>query len=237
MAAEFAGRPVILFGGGDGILRAFRPLAAAPPAGAVQTLEVVWQYDCCPYDYRVRDGQPIAYARWNKLTADGPSEIISTPVVHGGRIYVAIGQSPIHGPGQGALSCLDGATGTLVWESRQVHRTITDAVIHEGLVFIADYSGLLHCLDAATGEHCWQHDLVGGVWCQTPCVAHGLVYIANEKNRLWVFRASREKTLVAQGRARSTPITPAWQDGILYFPTQHDVSAIRLAPGAASAAN
>lgn len=96
------------------------------------------------------------------------------------------------------------------------------------MVFIADYSGLLHCLNAETGEYYWQHDLIGGVWCQTPVVANGCVYIANEKNRMWVLRASRDKTIVAQGRVRSIPITPVWHDGILYFPTQHDLSAIRL---------
>ncbi len=227
VVATFGDQTLVLYGGGDGVLRAFRPLTGLPGARP-QMLEVVWQYDCCPGDYRVRDGQPIPYARWNKMSADGPSEIISTPVVYGGRVYVAIGQSPIHGPGQGMLTCLDGATGARVWESREVDRTITDAAIHEGLVFIADYSGLLHCLDADTGRQYWEHDLIGGVWCESPVVAHGLVYIANEKNRMWVFRASREKTIVAQGRARSTPITPVWYDGILYVPTQRDLSAIRL---------
>ena len=166
--------------------------------------------------------------RWNKNSPDGPSEIISTPLVHNGRVYVAIGQSPIHGPGQGCLSCIDAATGTRIWESRQVDRTITDAVIHEGLLFIADYSGRLHCLDADTGEQYWQHELIGGVWCESPVVANGLVYIGNEKNRMWVLRASRDKTIVAQGRVRSTAITPVYQDGVLYFPAQQSLSAIRL---------
>jgi hypothetical protein len=228
VVAKFANQTLVLYGGGDGVLYAYKPLETPPPAGPARTLEVVWQYDCCPSDYRVRDGQPIPYARWNKNSPDGPSEIIATPTVSNGRIYVAIGQSPIHGPGQGILSCIDGATGTKVWESRQVDRTITDAVVHEGLVFIADYSGRLHCLDADTGEHYWQHDTIGGVWCESPVVANGLVYIANEKNRMWVLRASRDKTIVAQGRVRSTAITPVWQDGVLYLPTQQDLSAIRL---------
>ncbi len=175
-----------------------------------------------------RNGQPIPYARWNRNSPDGPSEIIATPIVHNGRVYVAIGQSPIHGPGQGCLSCIDAATGTKIWESRQVDRTITDAVIHDGLLFIADYSGQLHCLDADTGEHYWQHELVGGVWCESPVVVNGLVYLANEKDRMWVLRASREKEVVAQGRVRSTAITPVWHEGVLFFPTQQSLSAIRL---------
>ena len=103
VVATFGDRTLVLYGGGDGVLRAYRPLERAAPQTPPQTLEIVWQYDCCPADYRVRDGQPIPYARWNKLTSDGPSEIISTPIVYNGRVYVAIGQSPIHGPGQGVL--------------------------------------------------------------------------------------------------------------------------------------
>lgn len=229
VVATFGERTFVLYGGGDGVLRAYKPLETGSlPSSTGPTLDMAWQYDCCPADYRMRDGQPIPYSRWNKISSDGPSEIISTPTIWNGRVYVAIGQSPVHGAGQGALSCVDGATGALVWESRKVNRTITDAVISDGLVFMADYSGLLHCLDAETGEQYWEHDTIGGVWCQTPVVANGLVYISNEKNRMWVLRASREKTVVAQGRARSTPITPVLQDGILYFPTQHDLAAIRL---------
>ena len=35
---------------------------------------------------------------------------------------------------------------------------------------------------------------------------------------MWVLRASRDKTVVAQGRVRSTAITPVWHDGVLYLP-------------------
>ncbi len=228
VAAELPDQTLLIYGGGDGVLYAFKPLRDPPQAGPATVLEVAWKYDCCPADYRQREGQPIPYARWNKNSPDGPSEIISTPLVHNGRVYVAIGQSPIHGPGQGCLSCIDAATGTRIWESRQVDRSITDAVIHEGLLFAVDYSGQLHCLDADTGGQYWQHELIGGVWCESPVVANGLVYVGNEKNRMWVLRASRDKTIVAQGRVRSTAITPVYHDGVLYFPAQQSLSAIRL---------
>jgi outer membrane protein assembly factor BamB len=100
--------------------------------------------------------------------------------------------------------------------------------VSDGLLFAADFTGRLHCLNADTGEQYWEQELLGGVWCESPVVVNGLVYIGNEKNRMWVLRASREKEVVAQGRVRSTAITPVFQDGILYFPTRHTLSAIRL---------
>ena len=124
-------RELILYGGGDGVLYALEPWAddAVIDGDPPPKLKVAWQYDCCPADYRQRDGKPIPYARWNQKSEDGPSEIIATPVIdEQGRIYVAIGQSPLHGTGQGSLSCIDGATGRKVWESRRVDRSLSNAL-------------------------------------------------------------------------------------------------------------
>ncbi|MBN1443491.1 MAG: PQQ-like beta-propeller repeat protein, partial [Planctomycetes bacterium] len=156
------GRMLIFFGGGDGILYAFeppRPAGEAVEGAAVQILRKVWSCDCNPEEYRVRDGQPIPYSRHNRKREDGPSEIIGTPVFHEGRVYAAIGQSPLHGPGRGQLSCVDAATGGKIWASRLVDRSLATVSIAGGLLYIADFSGNLHCFDAASGERCWVHEL------------------------------------------------------------------------------
>ena len=67
------GRTLIFFGGGDGILYAFRPPQAAK-GPAVRLLEKAWSYDCNPPDFRVRDGQPLPYSRVERNRPDGPSE-------------------------------------------------------------------------------------------------------------------------------------------------------------------
>lgn len=226
VVGSFDGRPLVLFGGGDGILYAFQALDKPDPAQ--KKLEMVWQYDCCPEEYRRREGRKIPYARWNKNRPDGPSEIIATPTIHRGRVYVSIGQSPLHGPGNGALSCVDGASGRLVWESRRVDRALSDAVIHDDLVYVADYSGYLHCLDAETGEHYWQQELGGGAWCATPIVVGHRVYITNEKNRIWVLRAGRRKKVLARGRTRSMAITPVRAGNLLLLPTQRRLFALNI---------
>ncbi len=227
VAMTIEGKTTILFGGGDGVLYAFEPLDP-PTTAKPRTLKTIWKYDCCPQDYRERDGQPIPYARWNRKSPDGPSEIISTPIIHNDRIYVAIGQSPIHGPGQGMLSCIDGATGSKIWESREVGRTLSDVAIHDGLLYASDYSGRLNCFDADTGEHVWQQQLDAGVWCSSPVVADGKVYTSTERQTLWVLKAGREKQVLSRCRVRSMAITPVFEEGVLYLPTQRRLFAVKI---------
>jgi len=230
VAAKFNGREMILFGGGDGVLYSFEPLASPVNDDKTQTLTKIWQHDCNPPDYRRRDDREIPYSGWKKKSPDGPSEINATPVVHGNRIYVAIGQSPVHGPGRGMLSCIDGATGRKVWESREVGRTLSEAAIDDGLLYISDYSGRLHCFDADTGKLYWQHELGAGVWCASPVVADGKVYISTERSRFWVFKAGREKQVLSECRVRSIAITPVVEDGVFYLPTQNRLFALKLKP-------
>jgi outer membrane protein assembly factor BamB len=227
VAAVFGGRQTILFGAGDGVLYAFEPVPDAADRDTVATLKKIWQYACCPDEYWQRDGEKLLYSGWSKKTPDGPSEVIATPVIDGHRIYISIGQSPVHGPGQGMLSCVDGTTGKAIWTSKRVGRSLSDSVIHDGLLYCADYSGTLHCFVAATGEPLWDHDLESGVWSASPVVADGKVYISTENRLLWVFQAGREKKVLSRSRMRTMGITPVLYEDTLYFPTQQRLFAIK----------
>ncbi|HYW78599.1 MAG TPA: PQQ-binding-like beta-propeller repeat protein, partial [Thermoguttaceae bacterium] len=226
-AAVFDGRPTIVYGGGDGVLYGFEAVDASKVGDTPGKLKTLWKQDCCPPDYRVRDGQTLPYSGWQKKRPDGPSEIISTPAIHDGRIYVSIGQSPVHGPGAGALSCIDGATGRLVWQNHDVDRTLSEAAIDDGLLYLPDYSGNLNCIDIATGKTVWQHD-VGAVWCASATVADGRVFVGTERMTFWVLKAGREKEVLSKGRARSMPITMAVGEGAFYLPTQRRIFAVEL---------
>jgi len=227
VAAEFDGRPTIVFGGGDGVLYAFEPADASAAGDKPAKLKTIWKRDCCPADYRIRDGRPIPYSGWRSKSPDGPSEIVATPAIHNGRVYVAIGQSPCHGPGRGMLSCIDGGTGAVVWQNREVDRTLSEAAIHDGLLYLPDYSGKLHCIDAETGNTVWRHD-VGSVWCASATVVDGRVFVGTERMALWVFKAGREKEVLGNGRLRSMPITMAVGEGTLYVPTQRRLFAVGI---------
>lgn len=233
VAGHVAGRTLVFFGDGDGVLYAFEPPRADAPAGAtpVQSLRKVWSIDCNPADYRFRDGKPVPYSRHNRKSPEGPSEIIGTPALHDGRLYVAIGQSPVHGEGRGCLSCVDAVTGKLLWRSTLVDRTLATPAVADGLLYIPDYSGNLHCFGIADGKRLWVHPMSGRAWPASAFVADGKVYASTESGALWVLQAARELKVLSRGRLGSAPITPTAVDGILYLPTQKSLLAI---PGPAA---
>jgi len=218
VVAKIKGQAMILYGAGDGVLYAFKPVTS----GDTGTLKRIWRRDCNPRGYR-----SVPYTNWREKSPDGPSEIIATPVVYEGRIYVAIGQSPIHGKGQGALSCIDAATGEIVWQSRLVDRSLCTVSAVDGLVYIADFSGNLHCFDAVTGKRYWVHDLGAGVWSASTFVADGKVYIGTEANVFWVLKAGRQKQVLSRQRVDSMPITVTAHEGVLYVPTQRFLYAYK----------
>ena len=224
-AGRVQGKRLIFFGGADGILYAFEPPSPSRDLG-VQILKLVWSYDANPPNYRMHDGQPVPYSTSGRNSPEGPSEIIGTPVFHQGRVYVAIGQSPIHGAGQGCLSCVEAATGAKVWSSTLVDRTLATVSITDGLLYIPDYSGNLHCFDATTGQRYWVHSLGAKTWCASSFVADGKIYVSTEANMLWVLKTGKELQVLSRTRLKSMPITPAAVDGVLYLPTQKSLVAI-----------
>ena len=240
---KIGGKTLVFYGGGDGLLYAFEALSKAPDGEKPTTLKKVWQYDCNPRDYRFRaDGTKILYQRVhgtarNTTRGEGPSEIIGTPVLYKGRIYVTIGQDPRHGTGKGCLSCVEAATGKKIWESRDVERSLSTCSIYDGLLYIADFTGNLHCFDVDTGKRHWVHhtDPEYGKWVlktnsplwSSTFAADGKVYLGTEKKELWVFKAGKEKKVLNRIRLlekmSNTPITA---NGILYVATGRYLYAV-----------
>ncbi|HXT58169.1 MAG TPA: PQQ-binding-like beta-propeller repeat protein [Pirellulales bacterium] len=108
----------------------------------------------------------------------------------------------------------------------QMHRTLSSAVLGEGLLMIPDFSGLVHCLDAATGEVCWTHDLMSETW-SSPLAADGRVYMADADGKITIFKLSKAKTILAEiEMGRMIYSTPAAAGGVLYVPTTTHLFAI-----------
>jgi len=220
------GQAMIFFGAGDGVCYGFDAVPV-PDKEGFGILEERWRFDCVPESYKTNAGEPIKYG-----TAKGPSEIIATPVFHDGRVYVAIGQDPEHGEGNGALSCIDAsAMGDLsrsgpIWRYTDVDRAIATVSVADGLVYIADYAGIVHCLDAETGHAYWTHDTFGHIWGST-LVADGKVFAGNEDGIMVILEASKEKKLISEiefpGPIYSSPIVA---NGTLYVETMMHLFAI-----------
>lgn len=229
----FNGQPTIVFGAGDGFCYGFD---TKPVKGEDDIMELreLWRFDCVPASYKTRDGEPIKYP-----SAEGPSEIIGTPVLYKNRIYVAIGQDPEHGEGVGNLSCIDAtqsgditATGK-VWSFDGIKRSISTASIDPatGLLFIADYSGYVYCLDADSGKLHWRYDMLAHIWGST-LVADGKVFIGDEDGDFVVlpavadFDPEKDAPLAEVMFPTSIYSTPVIANGVLYVATQNHLYAI-----------
>ncbi|HJT36470.1 MAG TPA: PQQ-binding-like beta-propeller repeat protein [Pirellulales bacterium] len=89
--AVIDGVPQVLFGGGDGWLRSFR--GEATDDGKP---ELLWEFDCNP--------KTAKYSVQGRSTRN---HIIGTPVIYENLVYIAVGEDPEHGEGNGHLWCID----------------------------------------------------------------------------------------------------------------------------------
>jgi len=238
-----AGRPTVVFGGGDGFCYGFdahvdpSALPAQPGPGQaipgdlpppVPTLKELWRFDCNPPERHAKNGKPLKYG-----LPDGPSDVIATPVVLNDRVYVAVGQEPEQGDGAGAMNCIEpkNLTGDItqsgrVWSNVKIARSVSTASIADGLVYLCDLSGVVHCLDAGTGKELWNHDTEGHIWGST-LVADGKIYVGNENGQLTILAAGKEKKLIANVDLKD-PVysTPVAANGVLYVGTGNNLFAL-----------
>ncbi|TLF74213.1 hypothetical protein FE391_14535 [Nonomuraea sp. KC401] len=139
----------------------------------------------------VRAPGPAHASGWNHPT---DAVVHAEPVVVDGVVYAT--------SGDGTVSALDAATGTLRWRFRTGGSLLFDHVVADGTVFAANTSGRLVALDAATGRMRWSRridamsDLVSAagrlyVWTRkTPLSMRAEVVALNAASgtRLWSFR-------------------------------------------------
>ena len=183
VAANVNGRIQVLFGGGDGWLRAYDAASG----------HEVWRFDGNPKD-----------ARW--LPRPGVlsrSSIIASPVFADGRVFIAMGQSPGHGNGPSLIYAIspngqgDVTESRLLWTSREVGRVVGTPMVKDGLLYVGDLGGTVHCLDVATGAHVWKHETNEAIWgCLL--LAGDRLYVGTVEGSMTVLRAGRRKELLAQ---------------------------------------
>ncbi len=200
-----------VFPGGDGWLYAFNARTGAP----------LWRFDLNPKD-----------SVWPRTR----NSALSTPVFHGGRVYMAVGQDPENGEGVGHLYCIDASkSGDItesgrVWHDDKIRRSISTVAVAGGLVYAADFSGFLHCLDAATGAPQWTFDMLAAVW-GSPLVADGKVYLGDEDGDVVVLEAGKAlKKLAEMNMGSAVYSTPVAANGALYIMNASRLFSIAAPP-------
>jgi outer membrane protein assembly factor BamB len=182
VAANVNGRTQVLFGGGDGWVRAYDAASG----------HEVWRFDGNPKDARWLP-RPGVFSR---------GSIIASPVFADGRVFVAMGQSPGHGNGPSSIHAIspngqgDVTRSRLLWTSREIGRVVGTPIAKDGLLYVGDLGGTIHCLDAATGAHVWKHETYDAIWGSL-LLAGDRLYVGNVEGTMTVLRAGRQKELLA----------------------------------------
>jgi outer membrane protein assembly factor BamB len=183
VAANVNGRMQVLFGGGDGWLRAYDAMSG----------QEVWRFDGNPKD-----------ARW--LPRPGVlsrSSIIASPVFAESRVFIAMGQDPLHGDGPSLIHAIspngrgDVTNSRLIWTSREVGRVVGTPIVKDGLLYVGDLSGTVHCLDATTGAQVWKYETNDAIWGSL-MLAGDRLYVGNVGGYMTVLRAGRTKQMLSQ---------------------------------------
>lgn len=85
------GVPQVIFAGGDGWVYSFDPVG-----DGMGNAKLLWKFDCNPKE-----------SKWELGGRGTRNNLIATPVIHDGLVYVAVGQDPEHAEGNGHLWCID----------------------------------------------------------------------------------------------------------------------------------
>jgi outer membrane protein assembly factor BamB len=205
--AVIKGVPQVIFPGGDGWLRSFKP----------DTGELLWSFDANPKDSK--------YELGGKGTR---SDFIGTPVIYDNKIYIGTGQDPEHFTGIGHFYCIDpaGKTGdvspdlvtdatvdppktkpnpntAMIWhyggEEKRPYakrdfvfgRTMSSACIVDDICYIGEIDGYLHCIDAKTGKKYWQYDVKSAIWGSAYYV-DGMILLTNEDGDMFIFKHEKK---------------------------------------------
>jgi outer membrane protein assembly factor BamB len=202
----------VIHGQGDGWIRGYDAL----------TGKKLWEFDCNPKD-----------SVWPKTR----NELISTPVVYDGKVFISNGQDPEHGEGVGHMYCIDPTkrgditqTG-VIWHYDKIRRSISTPAIKDGLVYQSDFSGFLHCLDAKTGQLYWKHDVFAAVW-GSPMLIDGKIYLGDEDGDIVIMQEGKTEKVVGEyNMGSSVYSTPVPANGALYIVNRNQLYALKEGAG------
>lgn len=207
------GQPQVIFAGGDGWCYSFEP----------KTGKTLWKFDLNPKD-----------SKWILGGRGTRNNIITTPVIHDDKVFLAVGQDPEHGEGPGHMFAIDATKRGDITDSGKIwhiggkdfNRTLSTPAIQDGLLYISDLSGFLYCLDASNGKQHWRYDTFAAIW-GSPFVVDGKVMLGDEDGEVVILKHGKEKKEIATiDMKNSVYTTPVVANGVLYITNRRALFAI-----------
>lgn len=166
VVAEIGGQRLVIGGGGDGGLHAFK----------VTTGEKVFSHIFCEGAVNVSpvvDGNLIYIAHGDVSPEGGNVQ---------GRVLCVDGSQITDGKPK------------VVWQKDGIKIKFASPILHNGRLILNDEVAKLHCLDAKTGEDIWKLNYGGGgnVRC-SPVLADGKIYVGDSRGRFYILQDDPKK--------------------------------------------
>jgi outer membrane protein assembly factor BamB len=107
------------------------------------------------------------------------------------------------------------------------HRTWGSPAIHNGLLVIADFSGLVHCLSADTGKLHWTYDAYAACW-SAPLIADGRIFVGDEDGDVAILDLGTTLKLIGEVNCENSIYsTPVAVGNTLFVTTKTKLLAIQ----------
>ena len=142
-----------------------------------------------------------------KWTFETSEQIVSTPAVKGGRVYLTTQDNRV--------VALDAFTGTLIWEHATVAPVDSSPAVAGDLVFFGVRDRRVIALDADTGELRWEFVTENNPTTGSPIVKDGVVYIGSGDGNIYALDALTGKKLWSHLSRDWITNTPALSDDLL----------------------
>lgn len=154
---------------------------------------------------------------------DVGTEVVSTPAVAGGTVYV--------GASDDTLYAFDAASGAPRWTYEAGDMVWSSPALAFGTVYFADWDGLVYAVDASSGEELWFADTVSNYISGSVAVDENAVYVGdtpynslddpspNYGTMLRLDRTTGERAWEFETTAYEVGSSPAVSDDRVYFGT------------------
>ena len=224
-----AGVPQAIFAGGDGWVYSFKA-----DKGNDGVPELLWKFDANP-----------KISKWILGGRGTRNNIIATPVIYDGHVYVAVGQDPEHGEGEGHLWCIDPSKRGNVSPELAIDVETGEEIEHQRLQAVIEEDGQV-ARDNENSAVVWHYsvndaDGDGDInfeeqmhrSCGTVCIKNDLLYISDFSGLFHCLNAKTGEVHFTYDMFAAAWGSPLIVDGHVYIGDEDgDIAIFELSPDA-----